>query len=134
MIAATIKWNARLIVIGIFILGFAGGAVTIEAFRANTHSGSLFSSHPKSVKDSNLELERLTQGLNLTEQQLQQVQGTLEEMRIDLDRLRLEVRPRFHAIRQGSRNKIRALLTPKQQIKFDQMMQQYDDERNKLPK
>jgi Spy/CpxP family protein refolding chaperone len=57
--------------------------------------------------------------LNLNEQQTTDVKAILDQTGNDYRALRTEVRPRYDAIRQSARARIRALLTPEQQQKFD---------------
>jgi Spy/CpxP family protein refolding chaperone len=57
--------------------------------------------------------------LNLNEQQTTDIKAILDQTGNDYRALRTEVRPRYDAIRQNARARIRSLLTPEQQQKFD---------------
>ena len=68
--------------------------------------------------------------LSLTEDQTKSVGTILDETRNEYRSLRAELRPRFEEPRQKARTKIRALLTPEQQQKFDAMVAQQDAQRD----
>jgi Spy/CpxP family protein refolding chaperone len=67
--------------------------------------------------------------LNLTDQQTASVRAILDETRNEYRALRTELKPRFEEPRQKARAKIRGLLTPEQQQKFDAMVAQHDSQR-----
>jgi Spy/CpxP family protein refolding chaperone len=58
------------------------------------------------------------------------VQAIIDETRNEYRALRTELRPRFEEPRQKARARIRALLTPEQQQKFDGMIAQQDAQRD----
>jgi len=72
--------------------------------------------------------------LNLTDQQTTAVRAILDETRNEYRALRKELRPRFEEPRMKARSRIRALLTPEQQQKFDAMMVQQDAQRDEEEK
>ena len=61
----------------------------------------------------------MTRDLNLTEQQATEVHAILDQTRNEYRALGAEVRQRNDAVRQTARTRIRALLTPEQQQRFD---------------
>lgn len=73
-----------------------------------------------------LMLKRLTSELNLRADQQQQVEAILRESGEEFARLRQEIRPRFQEIRERSRGRIRALLDPGQQVKFETLAQEWE--------
>lgn len=68
--------------------------------------------------------------LNLTDQQTTSVRGILDETRNEYRAVRTELRPRFEEPRLKARARIRALLTPEQQQKFDALVAQQDAQRD----
>jgi hypothetical protein len=64
-------------------------------------------------------LERMKRDLNLDERQTTEIKTILEQTGNDYRALRSEVRPRYDAIRQSARARIRALLNAEQQKLFD---------------
>jgi Spy/CpxP family protein refolding chaperone len=72
--------------------------------------------------------------LNLTDQQTAAVRTILDETRNEYRAVRKELRPRFEEPRLKARARIRALLTPEQQQKFDAMVAQQDAQRDEEQK
>lgn len=96
-----------LVVVGVFILGGVTGAALDSAYRLRG----------RGQRDDGF--ERMKRDLNLSEQQATQIKAILDQTRNDYRALRTEVRPRYDAIRQNARTRIRQLLTPEQQQRFD---------------
>jgi Spy/CpxP family protein refolding chaperone len=65
--------------------------------------------------------EEMRRELNLNDAQAEQIRSILSDTRADLRALGEEFRPRFDAVRQRERERIRAVLTPDQQKRFDEM-------------
>jgi len=72
---------------------------------------------------------KLRRDLNLTDEQMKSVSAILDETRNEYKQLKTELKPRFDEPRQKARTRIRALLSPEQQQKFDAMVAQQDAER-----
>jgi len=70
--------------------------------------------------------EKMRNELKLTDQQTTSVRTILDETRNEYRTLRTELRPRFEEPRMKARARIRALLTPEQQQKFDALVAQQD--------
>ena len=75
-------------------------------------------------------VEGLRQRLSLNDEQTTQIRAIIDETRAEYRQLRTEVRPRYDASRQRARTRIRALLTPEQQQKFDAMVAERDAHRD----
>jgi len=111
-------------VLAIFALGCVTGAALDSAYRlraAGTRRG------PEPRRDFFEELQR---NLNLDARQSSEVRAIVDETREDYRQLRTEVRPRYDALRRDGRARIRALLTPEQQQKFDRMIAERDARRD----
>ena len=110
-----------LVLVVVFVLGsFTGGAVT--GFYHAMARGDRNTPHDR--------FEKMRRDLNLTEDQTKSVSTILDETRNEYRSLRAELRPRFEEPRQKARTRIRALLTPEQQQKFDAMVAQQDAQRD----
>ena len=111
-----------LVVVGVFALGCLSGVALDGAYRlraaAIPREGGR---HEK--KDI---FERMRSDLNLTDEQARQVKAVLDETRGEFRTLSAECRPRYDAIRQKGRERIRALLTPEQQQRFDAKVAEHD--------
>jgi Spy/CpxP family protein refolding chaperone len=119
----TPRTNTRLkiwlVVVGVFVLGCVTGAALDSAYRLRGRDRH---------KDDGFEV--MKRDLNLNEQQATQIRAILDQTRNDYRALRTEVRPRYDTIRQNARTRIRQLLTPDQQQRFDAKMAERDARRD----
>ena len=107
-----------LTVIGVFLFGCVTGASLDSVYRLA--AGSVSSRRAGDDKDHEREKEARFQEMK------SDLKLTDEQARNDFRALRTEIKPRFDAIRQTSRTKIRALLTPEQQQRFDAVIKERD--------
>ena len=117
-----------LVVLGVFALGGVTGAALDSIYRLKASGGR--SSEVRGPRDKERTLERMKSDLSLTDSQSEQIRTILDQTRSEYRALRGEVRPRYDAIKQQARTKIRALLTPEQQQKFDAKVAEHDARRN----
>jgi Spy/CpxP family protein refolding chaperone len=115
-----------LAVVGVFILGCVTGVSLDSVYRLGM--GDRPEKRGRGNKDEMF--ERMKRDLDLNEQQSTQIRAILEQTREEYRQLRQEVRPRYDAARQNARTKIRALLTPEQQQKFDAKVAERDARRD----
>lgn len=118
-----------LVLIVVFVLGSVTGAALTGLYRSRA-SGD----RDRSEARMHERFEKMRSELSLTDQQTAAVRAILDETRNDYRTLRTELRPRFEEPRQKARVRIRALLNPEQQQKFDAMVAQQDarhEEENK---
>jgi len=121
------KTKIWLVLVAVFVLGaFTGGALT-GLYRSRASSGDSREAHERIMKER---FEKMRQELNLTDAQTTQVRAILDDTRNEYKTLRDELRPRFEEPRLKARTKIRALLNPDQQKKFDALVAQQDAEHN----
>ena len=114
-----------LAVVGVFILGCVTGVSLDSVYRLRSGNNEARSRRGKEEV-----FEQMKRDLNLNEQQAGQIRAILDETREEYRQLRAEVRPRYDAVRQSARTKIRALLTPEQQQKFDAKIAERDARRD----
>lgn len=113
-----------LAVVGVFILGCITGFSLDSVYRMRAGG------ERSERKNKEAVFERMKRDLDLNEQQATQIRAILEQTREEYRQLRAEVRPRYDAVRQNARTKIRSLLTPEQQQKFDAKMAERDARRD----
>ncbi|HEX8747903.1 MAG TPA: hypothetical protein VF717_11945 [Pyrinomonadaceae bacterium] len=113
-----------LAVVGVFVLGCITGFSLDSVYRMRAGSDRPERKNKEAV------FERMKRDFDLNEQQSTQIRAILEQTRDEYRQLRAEVRPRYDAVRQSARTKIRALLTPEQQQKFDSKMAERDARRD----
>ena len=126
---ARTKLMMWLVLVAVFLLGSLSGAALTGLIRSRAST-----ERPDREKAMKERFDKMRSELNLTDQQTTAVRAILEETRNEYRALRTELRPRFEAPRQKARTRIRALLTPEQQQKFDAMVTQHDAQRDEEQK
>lgn len=115
-----------LAVLTVFALGCITGAALDSAYRLQARNSR--SDHQEDF------FESMRSKLNLNNEQATQIRSIVDETRTEYRQLRGEVRPRYDSIREKGRTRIRALLTPEQQQKFDAMLAERDARRDENQK
>lgn len=113
-----------LVVVGVFALGCLSGFALDGAYRLRAAGRDNAGEHGR--HGGHDIFERMRADLNLTDEQARQVKTVLDETRDEFRTLSAECRPRYDAIRQKGRERIRALLTPEQQQRFDAKVAERD--------
>jgi len=111
-----------LVLVVVFVLGSITGAALTGLYRSRAGAD-------RPEKAMHERFEKMRSELNLTDEQTKSISAILDETRNEYRSLRVELRPRFEEPRQKARTKIRALLTPEQQQKFDALVAQQDAQR-----
>ena len=112
-------WVVLLVV---FVLGSVTGAALTGLYRSRA-GGAGPEARERAMHER---FEKMRTELNLTDQQTTSVRTILDETRNEYRALRTELRPRFEEPRMKARTRIRALLTPEQQQKFDALVAKQD--------
>ena len=107
------KWQVRGAAIIIFFLGFAAGALALNAYRRWERTGAGLSRQDR--------FERMLDSLHLNADQKTQVHQILGDSRDQLQALRKESEPRVAQIRQQADERLQKVLTPEQWKQFQQM-------------
>src|SRR5918911_2346867 len=117
-----------LVVLGVFVLGCLTGVALDSALRLK---GSVWERQggrgPRGREDV---FERMKRDLNLTDQQATDIRAILDQTRDEYRQLRQEVSPRYDAVRQQARARIRVLLNPEQQKVCDAKVAEHDARHN----
>jgi Spy/CpxP family protein refolding chaperone len=113
-----------LVVVGVFALGCLSGVALDGAYRLRAAGRDHAGEHGR--RGGQDIFERMRSDLSLTDEQARQVKTVLDETRDEFRTLSAECRPRYDAIRQKGRERIRALLTPEQQQRFDAKVAERD--------
>ena len=121
--------KARVIVVSVFIIGFAAGALALNLYQKLSSS----SSNNMPTHGTEFLLKRMNDKVGLSSDQQEQIKKILDETNDKYKDLRSEMEPRikdfeprFNSVRQESRDRIRALLSPDQLPKYEQMVQDRD--------
>lgn len=106
------KWQVRLAALLIFVLGFAAGALALNAYKRLRHTnGEAFRQN---------RFERMLDSLQLNADQKTQVHQILGDTRQQLQALRKESEPRVEEIRRQADERLQKVLTPDQWKQFQQ--------------
>jgi Spy/CpxP family protein refolding chaperone len=106
------KWQVRVAAIMIFLLGFAAGALALNAYKRWGRSGTEASRQAQ--------FESMLDSLQLGADQKTQVHQILGDARQQLQALRKESEPRVDEIRRQTDEKLQKVLTPQQWTQFQQ--------------
>jgi Spy/CpxP family protein refolding chaperone len=106
------NWKVIAGIVGVFLLGMtAGGLVTARVIKRQAHRAGA----PGSPMAAEFITRRLTWELHLTPEQRRQVFAILSETQ-------RELRPLYQRALTESQQKIRAVLRPDQQAKYDRLL------------
>jgi hypothetical protein len=123
------KREAAGLVIIVFVLGVLLGGVGNHVWGDRVW-GRGITAPGQSPNRDNL-IKDLTRTLALTQDQQNQLGAIVDETRAKWVALEVSVQPEHERIRLDGRGRIRAILTPDQQKKFEVFLQQLDEKRKK---
>lgn len=106
------KWQLRIAVVVIFLLGFAAGALALNGYQRWGRTGA------ESTRQNRF--DEMLNRLQLNADQKTQVHQILSETRTQLRALRKESEPRFDEIRRQADERLQKVLTPEQWKQFYQ--------------
>jgi|ERR1044071_534026 Spy/CpxP family protein refolding chaperone len=104
-----------LVVVGVFVLGCVTGASLDSLYRLRASGDGR---HERGGRRGDV-FEKMKKDLNLTEQQGTEIRAIIDQSREEFRALRNEISPRYDEVRARARTRIRALLNPEQQQRFD---------------
>jgi hypothetical protein len=102
-----------LVLLLVFSLGAVTGAAMDGIYRANAVSGA-----PIKVESSEY-FSVLKRDLELNAEQSSAVYSILDQVRSEYKGVCAQVRPQYETLRENGRARVRAILTPEQQKRFD---------------
>jgi predicted metalloprotease len=120
-----------LVLVAVFVLGSVTGVALTGLYRSRAAAGDRPETREKAMHER---FEKMRTELKLNDEQTKAVQAIIADTRNEYRALRTELRPRFEEPRLKARARIRALLTPEQQQKFDGMIAQQDAQRDEQQK
>jgi Spy/CpxP family protein refolding chaperone len=107
------KWQVRVAVVVVFLLGFAAGILALNVYR-----GWVRAAGPGRGEDR---FEQMSARLQLNADQKTKIQQVLADTREQLRALRKESEPRVSEIRKQTDQRVQQILTPDQWQRFQQM-------------
>ncbi|MGH8693897.1 MAG: hypothetical protein ACREVM_06670 [Burkholderiales bacterium] len=100
------KWQIRAAVLGIFLLGFLAGALSLHAYHKRRS--------PVAVENRRDRFEQVLDRLDLTADQRPRVEQIMKETRLRMIEVRKQSEPRVNEIRKQTDEQLQAVLTPEQ--------------------
>jgi Spy/CpxP family protein refolding chaperone len=107
------RWQLRVAAVVIFVLGFAAGALALNAYRAWPRGSGQVSREDR--------FAQMSERLKFNDAQKTQVQQILGDTREQLQALRKESEPRVKEIRERADERLQKVLTPEQWQQFQQI-------------
>ena len=105
------KWQLRVTILVVFLLGFVAGALALNLYRGWARRGPARGDR----------FEQLSKRLELKDDQKPKVKQIFDESREQLQSLRKESEPRVNEIRQQTDTRLKEVLTAEQWQRFEQM-------------
>ncbi len=113
------QWKTIISVILIFGLGALSGAiVTYKVYWQRMEN--IVRDEPRAMRE--LMLQRLNSKLHLDAAQMEQIRAIAKETHAEMKSVRKKIRPEVEEVLSRSQAKIRAVLRPEQQEKYDQIL------------
>ena len=122
--------KARLLIVAVFVIGFAAGALSLNLYQKFS-GGAAEKVDPRD--HAGVIIQRMDERMSLSKTQKDQLRQIFEnndtkvlEIRKRMEPFMKDFEPQFDAVRQQSRNEIRAVLTDKQLPEFEKMVEERD--------
>ena len=119
--------KVRLVCVIIFLLGVAAGALSLMAYSHWNEAGR--PSGWTGRFDRERYVKQMTEAVGLQPEQMGALNTILDETREEFLALRSRLHPQFDEVRQRARQRIRGVLTPEQQARFETFLIRWDEER-----
>ena len=130
----SVKGSTRIKIWVVFVAVFALGCVTGAALDGLYRSRAGGPGRGERGRDPEEHFARMRSDLGLTDEQAAKVRAVLDETRNEYKQLRADLRPRFEEPRLKARARIRELLGPEQQQRFDTLAAERDAHRREEEK
>jgi Spy/CpxP family protein refolding chaperone len=121
------RGEAAVLVLVVFLLGALLGGVGNHVWGERVWGKQIINTQPT----RNEIVGDLTRDLQLTPDQQKQLGSIVDDTRAQWRTLYITIEPRHEQIREQSRDRIRAILTPDQKPKFEDFMHRIDEQRKK---
>jgi Spy/CpxP family protein refolding chaperone len=120
--------KAILLVALVFVLGIALGAGGVYVLTTRVHAARAQAAAPGGRSPASV-VARLDGELNLTPDQEKKIEAILTDTQARYAEIHRQADPEYDQARHQGRVRIREVLTPEQQPKFDQFLRRVDEER-----
>jgi Spy/CpxP family protein refolding chaperone len=123
--------EAAVLVFVVFLLGILLGGVGDHLWDERVQGQEQLAAQPNTKPTRNQVINDLTQRLQLTPEQQKQIIVSIDDTRAKSAALYAPLDAPREEIRQQGRAGIRAVLTPEQQLKFDDFLKRLDEQRKR---
>ena len=129
MTETTVRQKATLWLAIVFVLGAALGGVLGYAFAHRSYAAepTVLTAEARRAQKR----EQMAREVGLTPEQLQQVSVILDGAQTEYKAVHAVMDPQIDAVRQKTRDKIRALMTLEQKPKLEEFLRKLDEERKR---
>jgi hypothetical protein len=121
--------KAKALVFAVFFLGIGTGVLIANFYTTRVVSAPAVPNPPDRTQVAQRDINKFYDYLGLDQAQREQMHKIGEETRREFQDLRKETQPRFEAIQEASRGKIRAVLNEDQRKKYDDFRQRMEERR-----
>lgn len=126
-----VKFQVWLLIVVVFVLGGVTGASLDRLYLVKSDSLKSGGPGPHGPRGLERMLGKLKGDLNLSDEQVPKIRTIFEESRKDFPQSRLAECPGFKESRARTRSRVREVLTPEQQKRYDEINAQRDAEMSK---
>jgi len=113
------QWKIVSGILMVFLLGVLAGAL-LEHRVYQHRLGRFYRGGPQAAEDAIV--RRLSRDLSMDDAQREQLRGIVHEAQAEIAPIRRQIRPRVEEIIEGAQAKVREILHPDQQQKFDKLV------------
>lgn len=117
------------VLVALYVLGVATGVLGFTLYR--TYAAPESPAGSRGRFDRERYVGRLTGALQLQEGQRQQLDQILDDARDEFGKLRQTIHPQAQEIKQQARARIREMLSPDQQRRFEAFVEEWEAERQR---
>ena len=117
------------VLVALYVLGIATGVLGFTLYR--TYAAPPSPGRWQGRFDRERYVSRLTQALQLQDGQRQQLEHILDDTRDEFGKLRQGIDPQVQAIKDRARARIRQMLTPDQQPRFEAFVKEWEAEKGR---
>ena len=129
MTETTVRQKATLWLAIVFLMGVALGGVVDHTFSHHSYAAGRSAMSPEAKRAQ--KREQLTREVGLTPDQQKQILAILDEAQGEYKAVHDVMDPQIDAVRQKTRDKMRALMTPEQKPKLEEFLRKLDEERKR---
>jgi len=123
--------KAKILVFAVFFIGIATGVLIANFYTTHVAGAPDAANSQDRAQRAQRDINKFYDYLGLNQAQREEMHKIGEETRREFRDLRQETHPRFQAIQDASRAKIRQILNDEQLKKYDDFRRQMDERRKK---